>query len=53
MHGIHQAETFLHPALANESFHGLRDVQKAATIGHFKPELFRKTFHTTLMAHMV
>jgi hypothetical protein len=53
MHGIHEAEAFLDSALANETFHGLRDIHKAATVGDFKPEVFSKTFHATLMAHRV
>jgi hypothetical protein len=45
VHGVDEAEAFLHPAFSHEVFYRGSDIYKAATVGDFKPKVFGKAFH--------
>src|SRR5579859_5428154 len=45
VHGVDQAQPFLHAALADEPFHRVSDVDETAAIGDLKPEMFGERFH--------
>jgi len=49
VHGVDEAEAFLHAAFAHERGDGAGDVHKAAPARHFKPELFSERFHAVGM----
>jgi hypothetical protein len=45
VHGVDEAEAFLHAAFADKSGHGVGDVHKPAPARDFKPKLFGERFH--------
>ena len=45
MHGVDEAEAFLHAAFADEFLDGIRDVQIIAAMRRFEPEMFGEGLH--------
>ncbi len=45
VHGVDEAQTFLHAAFADEFLDRVGDVQIIAPVRRFKPEMFSKRFH--------
>jgi len=46
VHGVDEAKPFLDAALADEALDSLGDVDEAAAVGDFEPEVFGQAFHT-------
>ena len=45
VHGVYQTKAFSHAAPVNEFLNFRCDVDEAASIGHFEPNMFRERFH--------
>jgi hypothetical protein len=45
VHGVDEAEAFLHGTFANEFLHGVRDVKIIAPMRRLEPEMFGERFH--------
>ena len=52
VHGVDEAQPFLHTAFADQRFDRGRDVDEAAAARNFKPKLFGERFHALDMPSM-
>lgn len=51
VHGVDETQSFLHPALADELFDGVGDVEVIAPMRRFEPEVFREAFHAAILRY--
>jgi hypothetical protein len=49
VHGVYEAQAFLHAAFADQLLNGVGDVEIIAPIRRFEPKMFGKGFHDPRM----